>query len=331
MDERGLFDRFHEALELEPRPGAYERFRYAFTRPVAAKRRPVFRLRFSKMGLRIAAAVAVVLIAVALVAGYVALHHAQTTYVPGGSSPRSIADYKALMDADRIAMSQTSFSCGSLADPACPQDIAAVISVSLKWDADLAAFQTPAQFAVVDAQLRQHLALNRFELNKALTARSAGDATLFRDAVNYASAASNYVSHVAGAIVGSRSATAAQYKALAAADRQNLDSCSSCQNLVLKSGFSCASIQDAGCEPGVYDADGQNETIQADFVTNAAPTSLTDQDARLQSDLTNADAALLNMEAALVARDQTGLAAGRAAYAVAVTAIRADLTAIAGA
>jgi hypothetical protein len=82
MDERFVFDRFHEALELEPRPGAYERFRADFMKPsVAAKRRPVFQLRFAKMGLRIAAALAVVAIAIALVAGYVATHRS-TSQVP---------------------------------------------------------------------------------------------------------------------------------------------------------------------------------------------------------------------------------------------------------
>jgi len=82
MDERAVFDRFHDALELEPRPGAYERFRADFTNPsVAANRRPVFQLRFSRMGLRVAAALAVVAIAIALVAGYVATHRS-TSQVP---------------------------------------------------------------------------------------------------------------------------------------------------------------------------------------------------------------------------------------------------------
>ena len=81
MDERAVFDRFHEALDLEPRPGAYERFRADFTNPSVASRRPVFQLRFSRMGLRIAAALAVVAIAIALVAGYVATHRS-TSGVP---------------------------------------------------------------------------------------------------------------------------------------------------------------------------------------------------------------------------------------------------------
>jgi hypothetical protein len=82
MDEQVVFERFHEALDLEPRPGAYERFRADFMNPsVAAMRRPVFQLRFSNMGLRIAAALAVVAIASALVAGYVATHRS-TSQVP---------------------------------------------------------------------------------------------------------------------------------------------------------------------------------------------------------------------------------------------------------
>jgi hypothetical protein len=82
MEERVAFEQFHEALELEPRPGAYERFRADFLKPtVAATRPPVFRLRFSRMGLRIAAALAVVAIASALAAGYAATHRS-TSVVP---------------------------------------------------------------------------------------------------------------------------------------------------------------------------------------------------------------------------------------------------------
>ena len=82
MDERFVFDRFHEALELEPQPGAYERFRADFMNlSVAAKRRPVFQLRFAKMGLRLAAALAVIAIAIAVVVGYVATHRS-TSEVP---------------------------------------------------------------------------------------------------------------------------------------------------------------------------------------------------------------------------------------------------------
>jgi len=67
MDERILFDQFHEALDVEPRPGAYERMRFAMTnQPVALKSRPVFRMRWSKMGIRVAAVLAAAVLAVAV-------------------------------------------------------------------------------------------------------------------------------------------------------------------------------------------------------------------------------------------------------------------------
>jgi len=100
MDERAAFERFHEALDLESRPGAYERFRAAFiTPPAAVQRRPVFRMRFSNMGLRIAAALAVVAIAIALVAGYVATHRS-TSQVPAthGQNPTTSPAAQSSMD-----------------------------------------------------------------------------------------------------------------------------------------------------------------------------------------------------------------------------------------
>lgn len=91
MEERAVFERFHEALELEPQPGAYERFRVAFITPPAAakRRRPVLRLRFTRMSLRVAAAVAVVAIAIALVAGYVAAHRV-TSQLPATHTQKAV-------------------------------------------------------------------------------------------------------------------------------------------------------------------------------------------------------------------------------------------------
>jgi len=100
MDERFVFDRFHEALKLEPQPGAYERFRADFMKPsVAATRRPVFQLRFTKMGVRFAAALAVIAIAIALAAGYVATHRS-TSQVPAahGQNPTTSPAASSSMD-----------------------------------------------------------------------------------------------------------------------------------------------------------------------------------------------------------------------------------------
>ena len=89
MDERFLFERFHEALDMEPRPGAYDRLRTSMkSQPVPPQRRPVFRMRWTKMGLRLTAAVAAVVIAIALVAAFLATHHAPVGIAPAGSDPK---------------------------------------------------------------------------------------------------------------------------------------------------------------------------------------------------------------------------------------------------
>lgn len=83
MDERQVFDLFHSALDVQPRPGAFDRLQAALARnPVRSQRQPRLVLPLPRTGLRIAAdlglprqrwamALMAVLIAVALVAALV--------------------------------------------------------------------------------------------------------------------------------------------------------------------------------------------------------------------------------------------------------------------
>ncbi len=104
MDERTLFDRFHEALEIEPRPGAYERMRFAMTNhPVALKRRPALRIRWSRMGLRVAAVVAAGLIAIAFGAAILAGHRGPVGSVPAGQDP-NVKAYQAMISSNYNAL-----------------------------------------------------------------------------------------------------------------------------------------------------------------------------------------------------------------------------------
>jgi hypothetical protein len=83
MDERTLFDRFHKALEMEPRPGAYYRMRSAMTNPpVVLKGWPTNQGKWSRTGLRAGAVVATALIASALIAVFLVLHHRPVASVP---------------------------------------------------------------------------------------------------------------------------------------------------------------------------------------------------------------------------------------------------------
>ena len=104
MDEQILFDRFHEALEMEPRPGAYERMRFAMTnRPIALKGRPAFRMRWSKMGLRIAAGVTAAVIVIAVAAAFIAAHRGPVGSAPAGQDP-NVKAYRDMIALDYNAM-----------------------------------------------------------------------------------------------------------------------------------------------------------------------------------------------------------------------------------
>lgn len=83
MEEEFLYDRIHDALDIEPPAGAYERLRASLTRePVRPHRWPPMQTRWSKMGFRFTAGVALVALAVAITAAIFALHSAPSNSAP---------------------------------------------------------------------------------------------------------------------------------------------------------------------------------------------------------------------------------------------------------
>src|ERR1700694_3380421 len=119
MDEQILFDRFHEALEMEPRPGAYDRMRFAMTnRPVAVKRRPAFRVRWSRMGLRLAAGLTAAVIVIAVAAAFIAAHRGPVGSAPAGQDPK-VEAYQALISSDYAASANPNFRCNGVQEANC--------------------------------------------------------------------------------------------------------------------------------------------------------------------------------------------------------------------
>ena len=91
MEEQLLYDRIHDALDIEPPAGAYERLRASLTRmPTKLQSLPALQTRWSKMGFRFTAGVALVALAVAITAAILALHSAPSNSAPaaGPSAPR---------------------------------------------------------------------------------------------------------------------------------------------------------------------------------------------------------------------------------------------------
>src|SRR5260370_23805147 len=102
MEERTLFDRIHEALDVEPRPGAYERLRTALaSKRVKLQRWPAFPMRWPKLGLRLAAVMTVVVLAIAAAAAFLVTHRVADRETPADSE-RAIAAYKLMLYDDYI-------------------------------------------------------------------------------------------------------------------------------------------------------------------------------------------------------------------------------------
>ena len=330
MDERAVTERFHEALDVEPRAGAYERFRADFvTPPAAAKRRPVFRLRFSTMTLRVAAAVAVVAIAIALVAGFLAIHH-PTAVVPASPDKQVIA-YQSLMRTDDAAVGATfSSHCANVSDTGCVAALGRISTPLQKWVADLNALKAPPQFAVIDTQVRQHIAATLSDLNFATAAVGARDNHALANAINAGAFQAGWLQRATSAIAAWQRVTASTYTAQVSSDGQSLNLCAGCQAITASAYAACTGTRVDVCISDVMPADDTIGQIEADVISTAAPAGLATKDHQLQTDLAAADSALTGMLDALLAGDTATISASESAYRAAMTAVTADITAITG-
>jgi branched-chain amino acid transport system substrate-binding protein len=85
MDERDMFDRFHEALGSQPSPGAFDRLQAALANTRVQLHRPAIVLRWPRTDQRLVAALLVVVVAAAAVGVFFVAQHALNQTVPAGS------------------------------------------------------------------------------------------------------------------------------------------------------------------------------------------------------------------------------------------------------
>lgn len=336
MDERTLFDQFHEALEMEPRPGAYDRMRLAMTnQPVVLKRRPALQLRWSKMGLRITAAFAAGLIVIAVVAAFLASHHGQVGSVPAGQDP-SVKAYQAMIKSDYNTMaSSTSSNCNTIQDTGCQAALNAAVPKLQRWVADLESFRTPSRFAVVDGLLRRHLREVIAEMAAAEAFQNANDQNGFYSATNALVYERAWIDPTTFALEGSYPRVAGTYHDAIGLARQSLNACVkgtpgpgdlACEALV--SGPACRSDAAPNCESAVQGAATQLQTFLIALMQNPAPSAVATRDAKLQSDLIAADTDLLAITDALLKSDGAKAEAGRSSYMGAIVFAAADASTI---
>jgi hypothetical protein len=322
--EDNLFDRFHAAFEEAPPRGAFERLQSDLTKHSAARRvRPAFHMRWSRTSLRLTAAVAVVMIAIALVAAYIAAQRPTTGGLPAGSSG-DVAAYQSMVLANYNAWVDTPFNCNTVTYSSCATNMASNRAVLLKWRGELDSFRTPNQFAVIDAQMRKHLDAMLQKFGVAAAAVNSHDQSQFDNAVFYGAIDVTWLHHAAQGIASSQVATSSQYTALVQAERELLMSdCSNCQQDGALA--DCATFGDPLCPHDVTTASDFLGSMQADFVETAAPAEFSDQNSTLQIDLAQADNALMAAGNALLRNDSAALRSARAAYLDAMIAVSDDL------
>jgi hypothetical protein len=338
MDERALFERFHEALDMEPRPGAYERLRTQLTsKPVALKSRPRFQMRFTRMGLRMAAALTAVLIAIALIATFIAVHNRPVGEVPAHADANLTA-YHAMIDRDYNAMNAaTSSHCATIDDTSCAAATVPVIAALQKWADDINAFpNTPTQYRVVAATLRAHLLDVVKDLNSAVAFQKAGNAVAFDLAMQHAFFERAWVDPGSSTVEGTypREATTSA-DALTQAKRLVLNCVASntpppsaipCNRLANPQ--PCPTARILACEADTEGVETQIQTLLIGMSQNTAPSAQAVDYAQLQTDLARADAYVLAVHDALVSGSAGDLTAAQNGFLAAMENAQRDLATI---
>ncbi len=310
MQEELLFDRIHDALDIEPPAGAYERLRIVLTqKPVKPQSWPAFQTRWSKMSFRLVAGVALVALAAAILAAIFALHSASNNQVPGGSGMSIPAYQKMVADDNANAHATYSAPCDSTNPTGCITDATRGIPAVQKWLEDLTHANTPTRFVIVDAELRAHLAQNLSAQNELLLAARAGDGPGIDRAFMVAVYALDWTDIVLPGIASSHEVSAAKYVELVRSETQTLDACGAACGFT-STATNCVKGDGLTCDQYFYQLAGAFAGYQADITRNAAPPSFAARDARVQHDLAQADAVLLTMRLAVAANDQTGFNSG---------------------
>lgn len=315
MDERALFDLFHDALEIEPRPGSYERLRLALTKPpVAVKARPAFRMRWTTMGFR-AAAVTAVVIAIALIAGFLAVRQ----YRPVGNVPagqdQSVTAYRSMIQSEYQDMAaSTSNHCNTIDDTGCEVAVRPVVAALQKWVDHMNSFQTPPRYAVLDMQLRQHLKELIVELNAAVAFQKSNDEKNFRLAVDAALYERGWINppilFINGYVPDARRPGNSPDEAFNTA-KQELSGCLSGQAGINGIGCaklarhpsSCLGANAEDCQAYVKDAETQMQNLMITLMTKPPSPDQATKFSKLLGYLAEADTALLAITDAILKGD----------------------------
>lgn len=279
--------------------------------------------------MQLAAALIIALIAIAAVGTFLVLQHTASLTSPAGLN---VSQYMAMTARDnkRFDSAGVGGTCSSLT-ATCPAPGRPVQTSLRLWLDDLNRSRPPAEFSLIDAQLRRHVAAGISDLDATFAAYAARDAAGL-DRANYVfSRESVWIDDVAGSVVQAQPSSAAAYIQQVRAQYQGFAGCAACLRLVTATQADCSGLQTSSCYYDVSLEMSLIEPFEALLVRYRAPTTLAAQDAALQRDLATADAGLLRMESANLSGDRVAFDTGMQMLGRALPAIDADVAVILGA
>jgi hypothetical protein len=277
---------------------------------------------------QLAAGLLILVLAAVAVTAYLALRYRAPQSTPAGMDPKA---YQLLVRTDygRWSTSGDNTSCLTL-QSICPAPGKPVLTATQRWLDDLNRSEPPARFAVIDAQLRRHLAAHIADLNAVFAAYRAQDQYAFDDAGNELQHQIIWLGTVAESIIYWNQGTPASYADTVRTGKTTIAACAECLSLGSASQVDCAAFQSAACEADVAYANTAIQDFLASIIRYAAPSSLSTQDAVLQRDLAGADTGVLAMANGQLFGDHAGFQAGRLQFQQALTAVNADIGRILG-
>jgi hypothetical protein len=282
--------------------------------------------RTPRLVVQLAAGILIAALVAAAVVTFIHLRDQAPQSIP--ATPLSVAAYQQLVLRDNTLTSaagnKANTACATL-ESVCPAPGHPLLTAMQRWLDDLNRTEPPARFAVIDRQLRRHVAANISDIEAAFAAYRARDANAL-DRANFAgSNEGRWEDALAASIFQSRDGTSASYTASLASAKLNFDGCGTCQSLPTVDA-ECSQIPALSCETDIFSMESAIGTVLAAVTRVTAPTPLAVQDAALQRDLALADTALVTMANANLVGDEAALNGGLLSLQRALPAVKADLT-----
>lgn len=213
----------------------------------------------------------------------------------------TIRAYKAMLSSDEQTLSSSSGIIEQFASPYdcdCPDVIEGIRNAAQHWLDDLAASTPPQRFAVIEAELRRNLGRVISETNDFLLALKTNDQKSIDLHRNLALIENQVVQDEGFDMAHATLGTASTFSSAASSQLSALQMCSTCQLALSQSDTSCTA-DIAQCIISLETFQAAIDDAQSHLVRPYAPASLAATAAKVQNDLTKADAYLDKMVAVL--------------------------------